>query len=82
MPLLLLSRVSMPRILAPPAPMTAQLRSSGKTYNIGEAVLDREAMKARLTIDAERLPPGQHMLAIRVPQKTWNPNKRILITVE
>ena len=62
-------------------PMTASIRSRGVTHELGQAELDRATGRARLLIDPERLPPGEHLLAIRVEDDSWNPNRRIAITV-
>ncbi len=62
-------------------PMTASLRTRGRTYEIGTAELDRDAGVARLAIAPDRLPPGQHLLAIRVADESWNPHRRVAITV-
>ena len=62
-------------------PMTASLRSNRETHALGEAVLDRATGRARLSIDPERLPPGEHLLAIRVADDSWNPHRRVAITV-
>ena len=62
-------------------PMTVSIRSRGETHELGEATLDRATGRARLSIDPERLTPGKHLLAIRVAGDSWNPNRRIAITV-
>jgi hypothetical protein len=62
-------------------PMTARIRSNRHTYELGEATLDRQTGRARLSIDAARLPPGQHLLAVRIEDSSWNPNRRFAITV-
>jgi hypothetical protein len=62
-------------------PMTASIRSGGETYELGAAKLDPATGRARLSIDPNRLAPGQHLLAIRVADDSWNPHRRIAITV-
>ncbi len=62
-------------------PMTARLRSGGQTHEIGEAQLDPATGRARIAIDPGHLTPGAHLLAIETSQQSWNPNRRVVITV-
>jgi len=62
-------------------PMSATIRSAGRTYTLEPAALDASGARAVLSIDAKRLPPGHHLVAIRVADGSWNPHRRIMITV-
>jgi hypothetical protein len=62
-------------------PMTGTLRSAGRTYPLGAAEVDSKTGILSLTIDPARLTPGTHLLAIRVADDSWNPHRRVMITV-
>jgi hypothetical protein len=62
-------------------PMAVRLRTAGKTHDVGFAELDRVSGRARISIPASMLSPGKSLLMIRTAQPSWNPDRRVVITV-